>query len=175
MHLCYRQCTTIMTYFSVCFLGLTRTLNLSCCCGAPFTALLIMFFLEYFDMLSGGALGSLATGLVTCYMWESGYPAKLSLGPQEGYTTDIERVMAKVWNWVMEPMLFATIGTSIVFANLSSSTIPLAVLIVCTGGCSAAVLQLRSRANVLACWVCHTLVMTSTRYTTLMTTPHHST
>jgi hypothetical protein len=39
----------------------------------------------------------------------------------------------QVWNWVMEPMLFATIGTSIVFAELPQGTIPKSVLVVCTG------------------------------------------
>lgn len=39
----------------------------------------------------------------------------------------------QVWNWVMEPVLFATIGTSIVFSRLPSSTIPLSLLVVCTG------------------------------------------
>lgn len=59
-------------------------------------ALLIMFFLEYFDMLSGGALGSLTVGLVTCYAWEHGKPAKLSLGPNQNFSADVERVMAVV-------------------------------------------------------------------------------
>jgi hypothetical protein len=33
----------------------------------------------------------------------------------------------------MEPILFATIGTSIVFSELPASTIPLSLLVVCTG------------------------------------------
>jgi hypothetical protein len=59
-------------------------------------ALLIMFFLEYFDMLSGGALGALTVGMVTCYTWEHGKPAKLSQGPSQNFSADVERVMAKV-------------------------------------------------------------------------------
>jgi hypothetical protein len=59
-------------------------------------ALLIMFFLEYFDMLSGGALGSLTVGLVTCYTWEHGQPKKLSQGPSHNFSAAVERVMAKV-------------------------------------------------------------------------------
>jgi hypothetical protein len=37
----------------------------------------------------------------------------------------------------MEPMLFATIGTSIVFAELPQGTIPKSVLVVCTGARAA--------------------------------------
>ncbi|KAI8468895.1 MAG: Sodium/hydrogen exchanger family-domain-containing protein [Monoraphidium minutum] len=97
------------------------------------SALLLMFFLEYFDMLSGGALGSLFVGLVACFMWERGVPRRFSNGPNSTYAPDIERVMAKVWNWVMEPLLFGTIGASIQYVNLSQSTIPKALLIVCSG------------------------------------------
>jgi hypothetical protein len=67
------------------------SLRLSCC-----AALLIMFFLEYFDMLSGGALGSLTVGLATCYTWEHGKPAKLSQGANQNYSAAVERVMAVV-------------------------------------------------------------------------------
>lgn len=155
-------------------------------------------------MLSGGALGSLTVGLVTCYTWEHGLPKKLSHGPSQSFSAGVERVMAKVgaecllldgqgrnavgcsvgqharvrarvcmrlhactgcpacvglclgvaeiphmtsamllprilpnipqvWNWLMEPILFATIGTSIVFDKLPASTIPKSLLVVCTG------------------------------------------
>jgi hypothetical protein len=46
--------------------------------------------------------------------------------------------LLQVWNWVMEPMLFATIGISIVFAKLPQGTIPKSVLVVCTGALAAA-------------------------------------
>lgn len=55
-----------------------------------------MFFLEHYDMLSGGALGALTVGLATCYMWEHGKPGKLSLGPNNGFSADVERVSAVV-------------------------------------------------------------------------------
>jgi hypothetical protein len=56
----------------------------------------MMFFLEHFDMLSGGALGSLFVGLVTCLTWEKGFPRCASTGPNSTYAPDIERVVAKV-------------------------------------------------------------------------------
>lgn len=55
-----------------------------------------MFFLEYFGMLSGGALGALFAGLVACYMWERGAPAAASQGPSDEFAPHVERVMAKV-------------------------------------------------------------------------------
>jgi hypothetical protein len=97
-----------------------------------------MFFLEYFDMLSGGALGALAVGLVTSWHWDHGKPRWGSTGADTTYSYLIERVMAKLWNWVFEPMLFATIGTSIVFSTLGGATVGKAVLIVTTGKQGAA-------------------------------------
>jgi hypothetical protein len=47
-------------------------------------------------MLSGGALGALAVGMATCYMWEKGSPAKLSMGPSRAYSAEVERVVAVV-------------------------------------------------------------------------------
>jgi len=55
-----------------------------------------MFFLEHYDMLSGGALGALTVGMVTCYFWEHGEPAKLSQGPSQSFSAAVERVMAVV-------------------------------------------------------------------------------
>jgi len=64
------------------------------------SALLLMFFLEHFDMLSGGALGALFTGLTACAMWEKGWPKRWSAGASASHAPDVERVMAKVWCWV---------------------------------------------------------------------------
>jgi hypothetical protein len=55
-----------------------------------------MFFLEYYDMLSGGALGALFVGLVACFMWEHGVPRWASTGPSSTFAPGIERVVAKV-------------------------------------------------------------------------------
>ena len=41
--------------------------------------------------------------------------------------------MGAIWNWVMEPILFVTVGQSLDFAQLAGGTIPRAVAIVCAG------------------------------------------
>jgi NhaP-type Na+/H+ or K+/H+ antiporter len=95
--------------------------------------LLLMFFLEYWGMLSGGALGALFTGLVASNLWERGSPERLSLGPSLQFSPDCERWMSVVWRWVMEPMLFVTVGSTLDFETLSGGTIPKALIIVFTG------------------------------------------
>lgn len=45
----------------------------------------------------------------------------------------VERILNIIWMWVMEPMLFVTIGASINFSTLSTGTIPKALLIIGTG------------------------------------------
>lgn len=54
-----------------------------------------MFFLEYYGMLSGGALGSLTIGLATANFWERGLPRCGSLGPS--FTFSTEGTMGAVW------------------------------------------------------------------------------
>jgi NhaP-type Na+/H+ or K+/H+ antiporter len=95
--------------------------------------LLLMFFLEYWEMLSGGALGALFTGLVASNLWERGSPRCLSSGPSLNFSPECERWMSVVWRWVMEPMLFVTVGSTLDFNTLSTGTIPKALIIVCTG------------------------------------------
>lgn len=95
--------------------------------------LLLMFFLEYFDLLSGGALGALFTGLVASNLWEKGMPKFASLGPSLVYSPECERLMSLVWRWIMEPILFVTVGSTLDFAKLESGTIPKSVVIVLSG------------------------------------------
>lgn len=42
-------------------------------------------------------------------------------------------MLAIIWSWVMEPMLFVTIGSSIYFKTLPSGTIPKALAIIFSG------------------------------------------
>ncbi|PSC74772.1 mitochondrial sodium hydrogen exchanger 9B2-like [Micractinium conductrix] len=97
------------------------------------SALLLMYFLEYWNLLSGGALGALFVGLVASNSWEKGFPKWGSLGRSYVFSPEIERVVAVVWNWVWEPMLFVTIGWSINFDTLDAGTIPKSLIIICTG------------------------------------------
>lgn len=47
-----------------------------------------MFFLEYYGMLSGGALGSLTIGLATANFWERGQPRCGSLGASLSFSAE---------------------------------------------------------------------------------------
>ena len=102
-------------------------------CALFGAGMLLMFFLEYWGLLSGGALGALFTGLVASNLWEKGLPRRLSSGPSYLYSPECERWMSVVWRWVMEPILFVTVGSTLDFAKLSGGTIPKAVCIVLTG------------------------------------------
>lgn len=45
----------------------------------------------------------------------------------------VERWLNKIWVWIMEPMLFVTIGASINFKTLDGGTIPKALIIIFSG------------------------------------------
>ncbi|KAI8475653.1 MAG: Sodium/hydrogen exchanger family-domain-containing protein [Monoraphidium minutum] len=100
-----------------------------------FSALLIMFFLVFHNMLSGGALGALVMGMTASACWRKGLPRsrRLGLGPAPHFADDLEATIAQVWDWVAEPMIFGSIGASISFCTLPASVIGRAVLIVTTG------------------------------------------
>ena len=98
-----------------------------------FSGLFIMFFLEYWELLSGGALGALFTSLIGSNLWEKGLPKWGSLGPSLVFSPDCERWMSLIWRWIMEPILFATVGAILDFNDLDSGTIPKAIAIVCSG------------------------------------------
>lgn len=53
--------------------------------------------------------------------------------PHRFLLSAVERVMAVFWNWVWEPMLFVTIGSSIDFSTLDRGIIPKSLIIICTG------------------------------------------
>jgi NhaP-type Na+/H+ or K+/H+ antiporter len=98
-----------------------------------FSGLFIMFFLEYWELLSGGALGALFTSLIGSNLWEKGLPKWGSLGPSLVFSPDCERWMSLIWRWIMEPILFATVGAILDFNDLDSGTIPKAIAIICCG------------------------------------------
>ena len=115
--------------------GMTRVWNtqLKRFLSLFFGGLLIMFFFEYFDLLSGGALGALFISLVGSNLWERGIPKRFSLGPSLVYSPDCERWMSIIWRWIMEPIMFVTVGSILNFSELQSGTIPKAVAIVICG------------------------------------------
>eukprot|EP00889_Picochlorum_renovo_P005307 jgi/Picre1/32337/NNA_007683.t1 len=98
-----------------------------------FTGLFLMFFFEYWELLSGGALGALFTSLVGSNFWENGSPKWFSHGPSFVYGPECERWMSLIWRWVMEPMLFSTVGALLNFNQIAGGTVPKAIAIVCLG------------------------------------------
>lgn len=75
-------------------LGMTRMWNtrMKRFIGIYGSALLLMFFLEYYELLSGGALASLFVGLVASNAWEKGFPKFGSLGPSFVYSPESEHL-----------------------------------------------------------------------------------
>lgn len=53
-----------------------------------------MYFLQYWGMLSGGAIGALFVGLITSNFWEKGFPARLSSGPSFEYSPQRKKLCA---------------------------------------------------------------------------------
>jgi len=99
------------------------------------SGLLLMYFLNYWSLLSGGALGALFAGLVGSNLWEKGIPKRLALATNRrmDFSPDCERTMSVIWRWIMEPILFVTVGSTLDFSKITKGTIPKSVAIVCAG------------------------------------------
>ncbi|GBF89298.1 mitochondrial sodium hydrogen exchanger [Raphidocelis subcapitata] len=113
-----------------------------------FSCLFIMFLLDHFNMLSGGALGALSLGMVAAALWRAGAPAHplLSLGPAGAFADELDAAVAQVFDWLAEPLIFGTIGAAINFRTLPAGVVGRAVLIVTTG------LIVRCIATFLCMW-----------------------
>jgi hypothetical protein len=63
--------------------------------------MLLMFALVEYDMLSGGALGSLALGATAAACWRNGRPraGALTLGPAPGFADELDAAVAVLWDW----------------------------------------------------------------------------
>lgn len=63
--------------------------------------MLLMFALVEYDMLSGGALGSLALGATAAACWRNGRPRvdALTLGPAPGFADELDAAVAVLWDW----------------------------------------------------------------------------
>lgn len=64
-----------------------------------------MFFLGYYNMKAGGALGALAVGLIASNAWEKGVPRFASLGPALEYSP------ASEWGGLLLSVLAALLGS----------------------------------------------------------------
>lgn len=72
-----------------------QTLLFESSCLRPPAGLLIMFFLNHYGMLAGGALGALTTGLVAQQLWALGLPRLLSQGPDRQVSRSCELHLRK--------------------------------------------------------------------------------
>ncbi|CAK0757076.1 hypothetical protein CVIRNUC_002510 [Coccomyxa viridis] len=98
-----------------------------------FTIMVMKFFFDHFDFTSSGAVAALVQGLLAKELWKRGIPRRLSTesGPQMGRA--VEKQVRWFWRFVMMPLLFGLVGTSVDLKTLDTSIIPRACAIVVSG------------------------------------------
>jgi solute carrier family 9B (sodium/hydrogen exchanger), member 1/2 len=110
-----------------------------------FMGFFLMFMALHFHFHGAGALAGLMTTITASYCWQNDALAEYRMFPYMGVSNpnganhhwhhETEHMMAKMWDMVASPLLFATIGASIDFKVLDMQVIPKAILIVVGGMC----------------------------------------
>ncbi|CAE7737422.1 SLC9B2, partial [Symbiodinium microadriaticum] len=67
--------------------------------------------------------------------WQNGWCGAMSTGPSNSYHHEVEHHVAKLWDYIAQPLLFGIIGASVDFRELDMSVIPKALLVVVVGMC----------------------------------------
>ena len=128
----------ILGYFFGHLLGCTRLFDkhYKRVTGTLAFGLLSMFGAVHFHYSSMGALGCLAIGFMAAKRWcDSGCGHVLALPPNSHWQHEVEHDIASLWRHIAQPLLFATIGSSIDFSVIDNSSIPLAILVIVVGLC----------------------------------------
>lgn len=97
------------------------------------TGLMLMFAANQLHFTGGGAMAGLVTGVFASMAWQSGKMGFLSSGPSPHSHHEVEHSIAKLWNYVAQPILFGVIGASVNFREIDVEIIPLGIAVVCIG------------------------------------------
>lgn len=95
--------------------------------------LMCSFIGAWYGYGGGGALAALVMAVIGAKNWRIGYPLSLSEGPNLVANKEVGIELAKIWNILAQPLLFAIIGTSVDFRSIDMDIIPLALLTVFSG------------------------------------------
>lgn len=79
--------------------------------------------------------GALMIGLVAPLMWDRGWPKWVSAGPERRHAHAVSRAAALLWAWVFEPLLFVTMASDTVFAQVEGPLIASAMALMMAGAC----------------------------------------
>jgi NhaP-type Na+/H+ or K+/H+ antiporter len=97
------------------------------------TGLMFMFAANELHFTGGGAMAGLVTGVFASMAWQSGKMGFLSSGPSAHSHHEVEHTIAKLWNYVAQPILFGVIGVSVNFREIDADIIPLGIAVVLIG------------------------------------------
>ncbi|KAG1663068.1 hypothetical protein FOA52_011588 [Chlamydomonas sp. UWO 241] len=94
---------------------------------------LFMFIYYSLGMPGAGALAAIGVAGTAAICWTFGIPRVLSTGPNDNHRQVVDHTLATFWIYVMQPLLFCSIGVSINFAKIPGTVIPIAILIIVVG------------------------------------------
>jgi Kef-type K+ transport system membrane component KefB len=98
--------------------------------------LFTMFLGRHYGFNGGGAMSALALGISANKCWRTNKPhPALTSGPSNDHAHGVETDLAKLWRFIFQPLLFGVIGTAVSFKDITPSTIPKSIGLLCIGVC----------------------------------------
>lgn len=93
-----------------------------------------MFLGRNYGFNGGGAMASLALGISANKCWSTNKPhPRLTTGPSVDHAHGVEHDLSKLWRFIFQPLLFGVIGAAVNFKDVTPSTIPKSIGLLCIG------------------------------------------
>lgn len=86
-----------------------------------------------YQMPGGGALAAIGVAGTASICWTFGFPRVFSTGANDNHRSGVDHNLAIFWMYVMQPLLFCTIGTAINFSYIPAVMLPKALLVIAVG------------------------------------------
>jgi hypothetical protein len=81
-------------------------------------------------------MSALSLGISANKCWRTNKPhPALTSGPSNDHAHGVETDLAKLWRFIFQPLLFGVIGTAVSFKDITPSTIPKSIGLLCIGVC----------------------------------------
>jgi NhaP-type Na+/H+ or K+/H+ antiporter len=92
-----------------------------------------MFGMKLLNYSGSGAMGSMTIGIISSLCWSNNYPSIFAGSTNENTVKEVQNQVSLLWDIIVEPLLFGSIGCALDFDLISSASLTKGVFIVCIG------------------------------------------
>lgn len=92
-----------------------------------------MFGMKLLNYPGSGAMGSMTIGIISSLCWSNNFPSIFARITTEDKVKEVENQVSLIWEIIVEPLLFGSIGSALDFDLIPSASLTKGVFIVCIG------------------------------------------